>query len=62
MQDERCQADLILGDARTDAEGVAAQATQDREQARLDRELAADARAQADRILDAARCVRVCCT
>ncbi len=39
MQDERCQADLILGYARTDAEGVAAQVVQDRERVTRDREL-----------------------
>jgi hypothetical protein len=54
------QADRILGAARTDAQGVAAQSAQDRERARRDRELVADARVQADRILEAARCVRVC--
>ena len=59
MQDARVEADRILGAARTDAQGVAAQAAQDRQRARQDRELAADARVQADRILDAARCVRV---
>ena len=60
MQDDRVQEDRILGVAQTDAQGVAAQAAQDRKRARRDRELAADARVEADRILDAARCVRVC--
>jgi hypothetical protein len=54
------QADRILDAAWTDAQVVAAQAAQDRERARRDRELAADARVEEDHILDAARCVRVC--
>jgi hypothetical protein len=47
MQDARVQADLILNAARTDAQGVAAQAAQDSERARRDRELAAQDLAEA---------------
>jgi ubiquitin len=56
----RGDAQSVAACAAQDAQSVAAQAAQDRQQARRDRELAAEDRVQADRILVAARCVSVC--